>query len=61
LSLGTGVLEAFGALFGAARAMLFVIASEIIPETAREETKIATTFALLAGFLVMMTLDIALG
>ena len=78
LSLGTGVLEAFGALFGAAGAafsggmlplalafaagaMLFVIASEIIPETAREETKIATTFSLLAGFLVMMTLDIALG
>jgi ZIP family zinc transporter len=77
LSLGTGVLEAVGALFGAAGAalagtllpfalasaagaMLFVISSEIIPETAREETKLATTFALLVGFLLMMTLDIAL-
>jgi ZIP family zinc transporter len=78
LSLGTGLLEAVGALFGAAGAslagaflpfalafaagaMLFVIASEIIPETAHEETKLATTFALLAGFVVMMGLDIALG
>ncbi len=78
LSLGTGLVEAVGALFGAAGAalagallpfalafaagaMLFVIASEIIPETAHEETKLATTFSLLAGFLVMMTLDIALG
>jgi ZIP family zinc transporter len=78
LSLGTGLLEAAGALFGAAGAslaggllpfalafaagaMIFVIASEIIPETAREETKQATTAALLAGFVAMMTLDIALG
>lgn len=78
LSLGTGLLEAVGALFGAAAAaiaggllpfalafaggaMLFVIAGEIIPETAREETKLATTFALLGGFLVMMLIDIALG
>jgi len=78
LSLGTGVLESVGALFGAAAAawvggflpfalafaagaMLFVIASEIIPETAHEETKIATTFSLLIGFLSMMSLDIALG
>jgi len=78
LSLGTGLLEAIGALFGAAGAafagallpfalafaagaMLFVIASEIIPETTREETKLLTTFSLLAGFLVMMCLDVALG
>ena len=78
LSVGTGLLEAVGALFGAAGAtvagallpfalafaagaMLFVITSEIIPETAREESKLATTFALLAGFLVMMTLDVVLG
>jgi ZIP family zinc transporter len=78
LSFATGILEAVGALFGAAGAslaggllpfalafaagaMLFVIASEIIPETAREETKRVTTFALLAGFVVMMTLDVALG
>lgn len=78
ISLGTGVLEAVGALFGAlaaalagallpftlafaAGAMLFVITSEIIPETIHEQTKIATTFALLTGFLVMMSLDVALG
>jgi ZIP family zinc transporter len=78
LSLGTGLLEAVGALFGAtgaalagallplalafaAGAMLFVIASEIIPETAHEETKLATTFALLGGFGVMMVLDVAMG
>jgi ZIP family zinc transporter len=78
LSLGTGLLEALGALAGAAGAaiagallpfalafaagaMLFVIASEIIPETARDEHKVATTFALLTGFLVMTTLDIVLG
>jgi len=78
LSVGTGLLEAVGALFGAAGAtvagallpfalafaagaMLFVITSEIIPEAAREESKLATTFALLAGFLVMMTLDVVLG
>jgi ZIP family zinc transporter len=78
LSLGTGLIEAVGALFGAlgaslagallpfalafaAGAMLFVIASEIIPETSRDEHKLATAFALLAGFLVMMSLDMVLG
>jgi ZIP family zinc transporter len=78
LSLGTGLLEALGALFGATGAalagallpvalsfaggaMLFVIASEIIPETAHEETKLATTFALLGGFGVMMVIDVVLG
>ena len=77
LSLGTGVLEAAGAVFGAAAAvlasgvlpwalsfaagaMLFVICSEIIPETARPETKLATTSALIAGFLAMMALDVGL-
>ncbi len=78
LSLGTGVLEGVGALFGAtaaslagallpitlafaAGAMLFVITSEIIPDAIHEDTKLTTTFALLIGFLVMMTLDVALG
>lgn len=49
------------ALAFAAGAMLFVIASEIIPETAREETRPATTFALLGGFVLMMMLDVVLG
>jgi len=49
------------ALAFAAGAMLFVITSEIIPETARDENKSATTFSLLAGFLAMMGLDVALG
>jgi ZIP family zinc transporter len=78
LALGTGLLEAAGALFGAvaaafagallpfalafaAGAMLFVITSEIIPETARDENKLATSFALLAGLLAMLCLDLALG
>lgn len=49
------------ALAFAAGAMLFVIASEIIPETMREETKPATTLSLLAGFVLMMVLDVGLG
>jgi ZIP family zinc transporter len=56
----TAALLPFALAF-AAGAMLFVIASEIIPETAHEETRLQTTFALLAGFLVMTSLDIALG
>jgi ZIP family zinc transporter len=78
LSLGTGVLEAAGAAFGAtaavlsaallpfalafaAGAMLFVINGEIIPETSHEETKVATTFALVIGFLAMLALDVGMG
>lgn len=44
----------------AAGAMLFVICSEIIPETFRDEHKSASTFALITGFLAMMALDIGL-
>jgi ZIP family zinc transporter len=55
-----GALLRFTLAF-AAGAMLFVIASEIIPETAHEETKLATTFSLLGGFGLMMVLDVALG
>jgi ZIP family zinc transporter len=43
------------ALAFAAGVMLFVIAS------ARDEHELATTFALLVGFLVMTSLDIGLG
>lgn len=45
----------------AAGAMLFVISSEIIPETFRDEHKGASTFALIAGFLAMMALDVSMG
>jgi zinc transporter ZupT len=41
--------------------MLFVIASEILRGAIAEETKPLTTFALLGGFLVMMSLDVTPG
>ena len=44
-----------------ASAVRFVITSEIIPETIRDEAKLATTFAVLASVLVMMSLDGAIG
>ncbi len=45
----------------AAGAMLFVISDEIIPETHRHGYQNLATFALLAGFSVMMYLDATLG
>ena len=45
----------------AAGAMIFVISSEIIPETHRKGAKIESTFGLMIGFVVMMTLDVVLG
>jgi zinc transporter, ZIP family len=45
----------------AAGAMIFVISSEIIPETHRKGAKIQSTFSLMIGFVVMMTLDVVLG
>lgn len=44
----------------AAGAMIFVTVEEIIPESQRESTDIATIGAMI-GFAVMMTLDVALG
>jgi zinc transporter, ZIP family len=44
----------------AAGAMIFVTVEEIIPESQRESTDVATIGAML-GFAVMMTLDVALG
>lgn len=44
-----------------AGAMLFIIASEIIPETHETDAKERATFTLLCGFLVMMALDYTLG
>ncbi|SFR53329.1 zinc transporter, ZIP family [Marinobacter daqiaonensis] len=45
----------------AAGAMLFIISSEIIPETHRYPNKTIATFSLLAGFVIMMFLDATLG
>ena len=44
----------------AAGAMIFVISSEIIPETHRKGFKIEGTFGLMIGFVVMMILDTTL-
>jgi ZIP family zinc transporter len=49
------------ALAFAAGAMIFVISSEIIPETHRKGARIESTFGLMIGFVVMMTLDVVLG
>jgi len=45
----------------AAGAMLYVISDEIIPETHRRDESSHITFSLLAGFAVMMLLDVVLG
>jgi len=45
----------------AAGAMLYVISDEIIPETHRRDEYSHVTFALLAGFSLMMFLDVVLG
>ncbi len=49
------------ALAFAAGAMIFVVAEEVIPESRREGNEHIATLGLLAGFAVMMTLDVALG
>jgi ZIP family zinc transporter len=45
----------------AAGAMLYVISDEIIPETHRRDESSHITFSLLAGFALMMYLDVVLG
>ncbi len=50
------------ALCFAAGAMIFVVVEELIPESQRNEKNIDTvTMATMAGFTVMMVLDVALG
>ena len=50
------------ALCFAAGAMIFVVVEELIPESQRKEANIDTvTMATMAGFTVMMILDVALG
>ncbi|HEX7005513.1 MAG TPA: ZIP family metal transporter [Alphaproteobacteria bacterium] len=59
VSIATGLLP-WGLAF-AAGAMLFVISGEIIPETHRTGREVRATFALVVGFVVMMTLDVVFG
>jgi ZIP family zinc transporter len=56
----SGALLPWGLGF-AAGAMLFVIVGEIIPETYRDDRHDGPTLALVAGFLIMMMLDVTLG
>lgn len=49
------------ALSFAAGAMIFVVAEELIPESQMEKHKNMATMGLLAGFTIMMILDLALG
>ena len=49
------------ALSFAAGAMIFVVAEELIPESQMEKHKNWATLGLLAGFTIMMILDVALG
>ena len=63
---GAGALALSGgllpwALAFAAGAMLFIISSEVIPETHRHGVERGATTALFGGFVVMLYLDVALG
>jgi len=49
------------ALAFAAGAMIFVVAEELIPESQREGNVDLATGGVIAGFAIMMTLDVALG
>ena len=49
------------ALAFAAGAMIFVVVEELIPESQLAKNTDLATLATLAGFAVMMTLDVALG
>ena len=49
------------ALAFAAGAMIFVVVEEVIPETQQDKYTDIATLGFIAGFIVMMTLDVALG
>ena len=49
------------ALAFAAGAMIFVVAEELIPESQRKGNVDLATMGVIAGFAIMMTLDVALG
>ncbi|MBQ8815391.1 MAG: ZIP family metal transporter [Lachnospiraceae bacterium] len=45
----------------AAGAMIYVVADELIPQAKDDDGKCLGTFGVMVGFLIMMTLDVALG
>ena len=49
------------ALAFAAGAMIFVVVEELIPESQRGGNVHLATASVIAGFAIMMTLDVALG
>jgi ZIP family zinc transporter len=49
------------ALAFAAGAMIFVVVEEVIPETQQDKNTDIATLGFIAGFIVMMVLDVALG
>jgi len=49
------------ALAFAAGAMIFVVVEEVIPETQQDKNTDIATMGFIGGFIVMMTLDVALG
>ena len=49
------------ALAFAAGAMIFVVVEEVIPETQQDKNTDIATLGLIGGFIIMMTLDVALG
>lgn len=42
-------------------AMIYVVADELIPQAQPDETSNVGTIGVMAGFLIMMILDVALG
>ena len=49
------------ALAFAAGAMIFVVVEEVIPETQQDKYTDIATLGFIGGFIIMMTLDVALG
>jgi ZIP family zinc transporter len=49
------------ALAFAAGAMIFVVVEEVIPETQQANNTDIATLGFIGGFVIMMTLDVALG
>ena len=45
----------------AAGAMVYVVADELIPQAQPDESSNVGTIGVMAGFLIMMVLDVALG